>query len=145
MNSLVLEGTLVAGEQIVQNISFFLSEVDGNTLDGLDDGTINLGYAIDRIFIDAFLGEDFVHIIAEGHPLNPLFSRIYTINVVDLLDFLELGVSQVDAQKRKHSFELLSRHNVLSQSIEVEEELPDSDSLEGHLGLHPPDDIFDGL
>ena len=114
MNSLIFECALIALKKVFQGFGFLSCKSDGDTFDGFNDSSINLRDSVNRVLIDSLFGEDYINIFAEVHPFEPLLSAVDSIHVVNLQNFLELAVSQVNIEVGKNPLKLQAGDDIFS-------------------------------
>ena len=102
----------------------------------LEYSFINLVNFEQRIFIKSLYCKNIVNIFAEIHPLDSLFSGVWSINIVNFKNLIKFRFSQNETQSGQNSLELISSDNIFSKIVKIKEELSDSDSFQYNLCLY---------
>lgn len=92
-------------------------------LDGLEDGGFDLSNSAKGVFFQFFNRKGLIDIFAEIHPFDPLFPISFGLDCVDPEEFFELGIGEGEVEGAEYPLELQAGHDVLPQSVEVDEEL----------------------
>ena len=113
--------------------------------DRLENRFFNLRNSAKRIFLQLLNRKYFINILTEIHPLDPLLTAIHRINSIYFYQLFVLIFTEIQIQSAHYSSELLARHYVFPQSIEIKEKLSYSQSFQSDLRLDFLQQLLDGL
>lgn len=105
-------------------------------LDWLKYCLIDLADFEERILIQTFYCKYGVNILTKIHPFDSLFSGVGSIDIVNIMELIELIVSQYQSESGENPLKLLPSDNIFSETVKIQEEFLDSDSFKGYLGLY---------